>query len=130
MAVPRVLIVDDARFMRMMLTDLLSRSGLEVVGHACDGAEALVKFRETRPDVVTMDIMMPGTDGLQALRNLVAEEPRARVIIISALEHAHLVSEALALGAARYVVKPFSPDQVVEIVKAVAEEPARAGVES
>src|SRR5579864_7953224 len=99
----RVMIVDDARFMRMMLNDLLSKSGFEVVGQASDGNEAIETYRKTRPDVVTLDIMMPHTDGLSALQAIFSEDPRARVVVVSAIEHSETVQKALAMGACDYV---------------------------
>jgi len=117
---PRVLIVDDAIFMRMMLKDLLSKSGLEVVGQAATGDEALDVYRETHPDVVTLDIMMPHSDGMSALQSILREDPTARVVVVSAIEHHDTVKQALALGAADYVLKPFSPHRIVEVLKRAA----------
>lgn len=116
----RVLIVDDARFMRMMLNDLLSKSGLEVVGQAADGDEAVAEYRRVRPDVVTLDIMMPRADGLTALQSILDEDPSARVVVVSAIEHNDTVKRALAMGAIDYVLKPFSPPRMVEVLKRAA----------
>jgi two-component system, chemotaxis family, chemotaxis protein CheY len=116
----RVLIVDDARFMRMMLCDLLSKSGLDVVGQAADGDEALEEYRRTRPDVMTLDIMMPRSDGLRALQAILSEDPQARIVVVSAIEHNDTVERALELGAADYVLKPFSPHRIVEVLKRAA----------
>jgi two-component system chemotaxis response regulator CheY len=129
MANPRVLIVDDAKFMRMMLNDLFTTSGLDVAGEAADGREAIQKYRELRPDVVTMDIMMPNTDGLQALKQILADDPEARVVIVSAMGHAGMVKEAMDLGAVDYIVKPFSPNRIVEILKRVVNLPTTVAEE-
>ncbi|MBM3465667.1 MAG: response regulator [Armatimonadetes bacterium] len=120
MADPKVLIVDDARFMRMMLVNLLSKSGFEVAGEAADGREAVTKYIETRPDVVSLDIMMPNTDGLAALKQILAHDPEARVVIVSAMGHASMVKDALDLGAVEYIVKPFSPQRIVDVLKRAA----------
>lgn len=122
---PRVLIVDDARFMRMMLKDLLSKSGLDVVGQASDGEEAVAIYRSTRPDVVTMDIMMPHSDGLRALQTILDEDPRARIVVVSALEHNDAVQRALSMGAVDYVLKPFSPHRIIEVLKRAAGDDER-----
>jgi two-component system chemotaxis response regulator CheY len=114
------LIVDDARFMRMMLRDLLSKNGLEVVGQAADGDEAVEEYARTRPDVVTLDIMMPRSDGLRALECILAADPHARVVVVSAIEHNDTVERALAMGAADYVLKPFSPHRIVEVLRRAA----------
>lgn len=117
---PRVLIVDDAIFMRMMLKDLLSKSGLDVVGQAANGQEALDFYKRTHPDVVTLDIMMPNSDGITVLKELLQEDPQARVVVVSAIEHQDTVQRALAMGAADYVLKPFSPHRIVEVLKRAA----------
>lgn len=122
MGAPRVLVVDDARFMRMMLTELLNESGFNVVGHAENGDEALVKFREIRPDIVTMDIMMPGKDGLTALRALVAEAPQIPVVVVSALEQPHVMEQAMSMGAAQYITKPFSPAHLIDVMQTVSKD--------
>lgn len=116
---PRVLVVDDAIFMRMMLKDLLTKSGLEVVGQAANGDEAVDVYRKMRPDVVTLDIMMPHSDGLGALEAILREDPQARIVVVSAIEQNETVQRALDLGAADYLLKPFSPHRIVEVLKRV-----------
>jgi two-component system chemotaxis response regulator CheY len=109
----RVLIADDAAFMREMLRDILSDSEFEVVGEASNGDEAVSGFRELRPDLVTLDIVMPGRSGLDALRDILSYDPGACVVMCSALGQEALVMEALESGAKDFVVKPFKPEQVI-----------------
>lgn len=120
----RVLIADDAAFMREMLREILEAGGYSVVAEAADGDEAVERYREHSPDVITLDIVMPRKSGLEALRELVAEFPGVRVVICSALGQEALVMEALESGAVEYVVKPFKPDQVLAALgKAVQKQP-------
>ena len=117
----RVLITDDAAFMRMMIKNILVQNGHEVVGEAENGQQAVDKFKELTPDVCTMDITMPEKDGLSALKEIIALDPAARVIMCSALGQEAKVLEAIKLGAKDFVVKPFQPDRVIEAVgKALA----------
>lgn len=116
-----VLIVDDAMFMRMMLKDILTKNGFEVVGEAETGEEAILKYRELRPDLVTMDIVMPKTDGIDAVRSIIQEDPGAHIVICSAMGQQSLVQEALQNGASDYIIKPFSPAKVVEVMTRVAQ---------
>jgi two-component system, chemotaxis family, chemotaxis protein CheY len=112
----RVLVVDDAAFMRKMVTDALSGGGHEVVGEAGNGNEAVSRFQELRPDVMTLDITMPEKDGLDALREIIAVDPGAKVIMCSALGQESKVLESIKLGAKDFVVKPFQPDRVISAV--------------
>jgi two-component system, chemotaxis family, chemotaxis protein CheY len=117
----RVLVVDDAAFMRKMVSDALAKGGHEVVGEAADGQEAIERFQELSPDLLTLDITMPEKDGLQALKEIVALDPGARVVMCSALGQESKVLEAIKSGAKDFVVKPFQPDRVLEAVsKALA----------
>jgi two-component system chemotaxis response regulator CheY len=109
----RVLITDDAAFMREMLREILTDGGYEVVAEAADGDEALTRFREHRPDVITLDIVMPGKSGLDVLREITALDPSACIVMCSALGQEALVMEALEAGAKEYIIKPFKPDQVL-----------------
>ena len=117
----RVLVVDDAAFMRKMVSDVLTEGGHEVVGEAGNGIEAIARFQELRPEVMTLDITMPEMDGLSALRDIMELEPSARVVMCSALGQESKVLESIKLGAKDFVVKPFQPGRVLEAVgKALA----------
>jgi two-component system chemotaxis response regulator CheY len=117
----RILVVDDAAFMRKMVKDALSAAGHEVVGEAGNGAEAVARFHELKPDLMTLDITMPEMDGLAALADIIGSDPTARVVMCSALGQETKIVQALKLGAKDFVVKPFQPDRVVEAVgKALA----------
>src|SRR3954453_16038608 len=113
----RVLVVDDAAFMRKMVTDALTKGGHEVIGEAGNGAEAIVQFQELRPEVMTLDITMPEKDGLEALREIIAMDPTARVVMCSALGQESKVLESIKLGAKDFVVKPFQADRVLGAVE-------------
>ena len=112
----RVLIVDDALFMRNMLSKILSEAGHEVVGQAADGVEAVQQFTALRPDVVTLDITMPEKDGITALKEIVDADPGARVIMCSALGQESKVLESIQSGAKNFIVKPFKAEKVVSAV--------------
>jgi len=117
----RILVVDDAAFMRKMVSDALIKGGHEVVGEAGNGIEAVSRFQELKPEVTTLDITMPEKDGLSALREIIEIDPSARVIMCSALGQESKVLESIKLGAKDFVVKPFQPDRVLEAVgKALA----------
>lgn len=113
----KILVVDDAAFMRMMIKDILIKSGYDVVGEATNGAEAVVRFRELEPDLVTMDITMPEMDGITALKEIKKTHPQARVIMCSAMGQQAMVLEAIQAGARDFVVKPFQADRVLDAVK-------------
>lgn len=110
----RVLITDDAAFMRMMLKDILSKNGHEVVGEASNGIEMLQKYEETKPDVVTLDITMPDMDGLTAIKELKKKYPDANVVMCSAMGQQSMVIDAIQSGAKDFIVKPFQAERVVE----------------
>jgi len=113
----RILIVDDAAFMRMMIRDILSKNGYEVVGEANDGAQAIEKYKELRPDLITMDITMPEMDGINALKEIKKLDPNAKVIMCSAMGQQAMVIDAIQAGAKDFIVKPFQPDRVIEAIK-------------
>ncbi len=117
----RVLIADDAVFMREMLRDILTEAGFEIVAEASNGEEAIERYRESEPDLVTLDIVMPRKSGLETLRELVALDEHAAVVMCSALGQEALVMEALEAGARDFVVKPFDPDHVVLVMKKVVQ---------
>ncbi len=112
----KILIVDDATFMRMMLKDILVKNGHTIVGEATNGREALEKYKEVNPDLVTMDITMPEIDGLQGLKNIKAVDPDARVVMCSAMGQQMMVIEAIQSGAKDFIVKPFQADRVLEAI--------------
>ncbi|SMF84862.1 Response regulator containing CheY-like receiver domain and AraC-type DNA-binding domain [Paenibacillus uliginis N3/975] len=112
----RILIVDDTKFVRLMLTDILMKSGYEVVGQAENGVIAVDKFRELRPDLIIMDITMPEMDGITALKEIRAIDPKSVILICSAMSQRDLISKALKAGANNYVMKPFEPELVKEII--------------
>jgi two-component system chemotaxis response regulator CheY len=119
--VARILVVDDAAFMRKMVSDALIKGGHEVVGEAGNGTEAVTRFAELRPELTTLDITMPEKDGLTALKEIIELDPSARVIMCSALGQESKVLESIKLGARDFVVKPFQAERVLEAVgKALA----------
>ncbi|ERI09221.1 response regulator [Aneurinibacillus aneurinilyticus] len=113
----RVLIVDDAAFMRMMIKEILSKNGYDVVGEASDGAQAIEKYQELTPDLVTMDITMPEMDGITALKEIKKINPSAKVIMCSAMGQQAMVIDAIQAGAKDFIVKPFQADRVIEAIK-------------
>ncbi len=113
----RILIVDDAAFMRMMIKDILSKNGFEIAGEANDGAQAVEKFKELSPDLVTMDITMPEMDGISALKEIKKLDPNAKVIMCSAMGQQAMVIDAIQAGAKDFIVKPFQADRVIEAIK-------------
>lgn len=115
----RVLIVDDAIFMRKMLGDILKKEGYEIVGEAENGREAIDKYSQLKPDLVTMDIIMPDMSGIDAVKGIIKLDPSAKIIMVSAMGHQTLVIEAIQAGAKDYVVKPFQPSRVLEAVQRV-----------
>jgi two-component system chemotaxis response regulator CheY len=114
-----VLICDDALFMRTMLAEIMQQAGFEVVGQAETGADAVRKYRELQPNLVTMDIIMPDMGGIDAVREIVKEFPDANILMCSAMGQQALVIEAIQAGARDFVVKPFQPSRVLEAVQRV-----------
>ncbi|MBO2518749.1 MAG: response regulator [Firmicutes bacterium] len=113
----RVLVVDDTAFMRLTLRRTLERFGHEVVGEAADGEEAVQLYQELRPDLVTMDITMPKMDGITAIREIRKIDPRAKIIVCSAMGQKPMVIEALEAGAQDFLVKPFDAERVREAIE-------------
>lgn len=113
----RIMIVDDAIFMRMKLKDILEKNGYEVVAEAQNGADAIEKYRAERPEIVTMDITMPEMDGIEALRGIKRIDPSARVIMCSAMGQQAMVMEAIQAGALDFIVKPFETDRVIDSIQ-------------
>ncbi len=114
-----ILLVDDAAFMRMMLKDILTKNGYNVVGEAENGAQAVEKYKELKPNLVVMDITMPEMDGIQAAKAIKAADANALIIMCSAMGQQAMVIEAIQAGAKDFIVKPFQPDRVLEAVKKV-----------
>lgn len=113
----RILIVDDAAFMRMMIKDILTKNGFEVVGEAQDGVQAVEKYNELNPDLVTMDITMPEKDGVTALKEILATDAQAKIIMCSAMGQQAMVIDAIQAGAKDFIVKPFQADRVIEAIQ-------------
>ena len=112
----RILVVDDAAFMRMMIKDILTKNGFEVVAEAADGMQALEKYKELQPDLVTMDITMPEMDGITSLKEIKKVNPNAKVIMCSAMGQQAMVIDAIQAGAKDIIVKPFQADRVIEAI--------------
>ena len=115
----KVLIVDDAAFMRMMVKDILVKNGFQVLGEAENGAKAIEKYKELSPDLVIMDITMPEVDGIQAVKEIKKINPNAKIVMCSAMGQQAMVIEAIQAGAKDFIVKPFQADRVVEAVRKV-----------
>ena len=118
----RILVADDASFMRQMIREIVEMEGHEVVAEASDGIEAIDQFKNHHPDVVTMDIVMPRRSGIDAVKAILEFDPSARVVMCSALGQETLVTEALQAGAHDFIVKPFKPDSVINTIKKVLEK--------
>jgi len=115
----KVLIVDDAIFMRNMIKEIFVSGDFEVVGEAANGLEAVEKYKELRPDITTMDIVMPFKSGIEATREIIKADPKAVVVMCSALGQESLVMEAIEAGASDFIVKPFKSEDVLSVVRKV-----------
>lgn len=116
----RILITDDALFMRVTLKNILTQNGYEVVGEASNGREAVELYEQLKPDVVFLDITMPEMDGLAALKAIRAKDPNAYVVMCTAMGQKQVVLEAIQNGAKDFIVKPFQPERIVEAVQKAA----------
>jgi len=114
-----VLVCDDAIFMRTMISDILTQAGFEIVGEAESGSQAVEKYHALKPDLVTMDIVMPDMGGIEAVREICKTDPDAKILMCSAMGQQALVVEAIQAGAKDFVVKPFQPSRVLEAVQRV-----------
>jgi two-component system chemotaxis response regulator CheY len=114
-----VLVCDDAIFMRTMISDILTQAGFEVVGEAESGTQAVERYHALKPDLVTMDIVMPDMGGIEAVREICRTDPEAKILMCSAMGQQALVVEAIQAGAKDFVVKPFQPSRVLEAVQRV-----------
>jgi len=122
----RVLVVDDAIFMRRMISEILVENGMEIVGEADTGAKAIERYKELRPDLVTMDIIMPEMNGIDAVRKIVEHDAQAKIVMCSALGQQALVQDAIAAGAKDFLIKPFNAARVVEVIAKVFNQVATA----
>jgi len=120
----RILIADDAKFMRKLLAKILEEGGYEVVGEAETGSEAIALYKKIKPDLVTMDLVMPDMSGIDAIKEIISSDPKARIVVVSAMDQQSLVSEAMSAGAKDFVVKPFHPSVVLEVIGRVLKEMA------
>ena len=118
----RILVADDASFMRQMIREIVEEEGHEVVAEASDGVEAIEQFKKHHPDIVTMDIVMPRRSGIDAVKGIIEIDAGARVVMCSALGQETLVQEALQAGARDFIVKPFKPDAVTATLRKVIEK--------
>ena len=112
-----ILVVDDAAFMRMMLKDILTKGGHEVIGEAANGIEAIEQYGKLKPDLVTMDITMPEMEGVDALKQIKQNDPKAKVVMCSAMGQQLMVVQAIQAGAKDFIVKPFQAERVLEAIK-------------
>ena len=115
----RIMIVDDTLFMRTLLKNILFSGGHDIVGEAADGDEAVAKYKELKPDLVTMDVVMPKVNGIEALKQIRAMDPGARVVMCTAVGQEQMVKLAIKTGAKGYIVKPFQAPKVLEEIKNV-----------
>jgi two-component system chemotaxis response regulator CheY len=115
----KILVVDDAIFMRSMIRDIFARPPFVIAGEAENGLEAVRLYKETRPDMTTMDIVMPVMDGITALKEIMKFDPQAKVIMCSALGQESLIAESIEAGAKDFIVKPFQPNKVLKVVMSV-----------
>jgi two-component system chemotaxis response regulator CheY len=113
----RILIADDLSFMRMIQKEILTERGYSVVGEASDGREAVEKYRSLRPDLVLLDITMPNMNGLEAMRKIFAIDPKAKIIMCSALGQQNLILEAIKAGVKDFIVKPFKPERILSAIQ-------------
>ena len=113
----KVLIVDDSSYMRRVVRNIVTKNGYEVVGEAPNGKVGVEKYKELRPDIVTMDVVMDEMDGLQALTQIISEDPNANVIMVSSMGQDVVVRDAIIVGAKNFLLKPFDEKQVMDAIK-------------
>lgn len=115
----KVLVVDDAAFMRITIKTMLEKNGFEVVGEAEDGSVAITKYKELNPDIVTMDITMPNMTGVDSLKEIRKYDPEAKIVMVSAMGQEKIVMEAVMNGAKSFIVKPFKEEQVMNTLNKI-----------
>ncbi len=115
----KVLIVDDTSVVRLMMKKVLKQGGFEVVGEVTNGKDALEKYKELKPDVVTMDMIMPEADGIQATKDIIAYDEDAKVVMVSGIDQKEMLMQAIKAGASAYIVKPFESDRVIKTLNEV-----------
>ncbi|WP_435923316.1 response regulator [Paenibacillus sp. DYY-L-2] len=116
----KIMVVDDAAFMRLMLKNILSKNGYEVVGEAENGQEAIDKYKSLAPDIVTMDITMPVMEGVEAVKRIRSIDPNAKIVMCSAMGQQAMVVQSIQAGAKDFIVKPFQEDRVLEAIQKIA----------
>ncbi len=114
-----VLIVDDSLYLRVMIKKILKKLGHNVVAEASNGKEAIEAFKQHTPDLVTMDVVMPELNGLLAIKNIMQIQPKANIIVVTALGHEPMIRQAIKLGAKDFVIKPFKQDELIQAVEGV-----------
>ena len=117
-----VLVVDDAVFMRTTIKRMLEDQSFNVIGEASNGAEAVEMYRKLLPDVVTMDVTMPGMTGIEAVEAIISEDPNAKIVMVTALGQQKLIVDAIEQGAKDFVTKPFNPEQIIQVLTNVTDE--------
>ncbi len=115
----KILIVDDAAFMRMVIKDILTKNGFEVVGEGADGEDGVQKYKDLKPDLTFMDIVMPKMEGIDALKAIMEYDPNAKVVMCSSIGQQSVVSDAITIGARDFIVKPFDAVKVLEVIQKV-----------
>jgi two-component system chemotaxis response regulator CheY len=115
----KVLIVDDASVVRLMIKKILTQNDFTIIGEATNGKDALVKYKELKPDIVTMDMIMPEADGIQATKDILAFDKNAKVVIVSGIDQKEMLVQAINAGASSYIVKPFESDRVISTLNEV-----------
>lgn len=110
-------IVDDSKYLRLMIKKILKRHGHSIIAEAGTGSEAIEQYKQYQPDLVTMDVVMPKVNGLQAVKEIMTMDPKARIVVVTALGHEPLIRQALKLGAKDFVIKPFKVEQLVQAVE-------------
>ncbi len=118
---PTVLVVDDALFMRTTMKRMLENHQFEIIGEAANGLEAIEQYNKLQPDVVTMDITMPGMTGIEAVKEIISKDPSAKIVMVTALGQQKLIVDALESGAKDFITKPFDPVQLVQVLRNVVE---------